>query len=86
METQRQSPNLQDLVKGNTVHLDSYSNGTFYFHLKVASDDKEELYQFSVPMKELGNSSIKTNDRAIYYKRWINRAIEDGTLTRMKYA
>jgi hypothetical protein len=37
-------------------------------------------YEFAVPLVDIGNAVLLRDDKAIYFMRWINKAIKDETL------
>lgn len=88
---------LLKLIKDNFVTFDSYRKGIFYYNLEaiVISDTQLSIdgkvtdvgtytrYQFSVPLDEVGDGTLLSEDKAIYYMKWIRRALEDKTLVKI---
>lgn len=65
-------PTLKEIVKDNTVYFDSYRAGFFYYHVTV----NNKIYQFTVDREDIGDATLKANDKALYFMRWIRKAIE----------
>jgi hypothetical protein len=68
--------NIKDIVKDNTVRFVRYRQGVAYYGVKVprAGD-----YQFPVPLEDIGDATLELEDKAIYFMRYIKRAIGDGS-------
>jgi hypothetical protein len=66
-------------VQGNPaqVHFQFYRAGHFFY--AVEDFYSSELYEFPVPMDDIGNATLNRTDKAITFMRWIRKAIEDGT-------
>lgn len=71
--------NLTELVKNNTVKLDSYRQGNLYYNI----DFKGDTYQFTVPIDDVGTATMPKEDKALYYMRWIKPSIKDNTLIKI---
>jgi hypothetical protein len=94
------APTIKELVKDNIVIFDSYRAGIFYYNvmtnerdvpvISVGSEEVEEwnteydIYQFPVPVEDIGNATLLSEDKAITYMRWIRKAMNDGTLIKLK--
>lgn len=72
--------NIKDIVKDNTVHLDRLRKGIAYYQVNV---DKIEKYEFPVPLDDIGDATLLQSDKAIFYMRYIKKAIEDGTFIKL---
>lgn len=72
-------PDIKELVKGNYVHFESFREGNFYYHLRTGMDIHTVVYQFVVPMSEVGGGTLLAEDKAIMFMRWIRKSIENGT-------
>jgi hypothetical protein len=79
-------PNLKDLVKNNTVTFHEYRKGYFYY--TIGRDDHTtksyKTYKFPVPLENLGDSTLKFQDKAIMFLSYISAAIKEGTLVEIK--
>ena len=85
--------------KPNKVVFNSYRAGFFYYtvvvnkpsipKISLGSEEIEEwipnydLYQFPVPIEDIGNATMLSEDKAITYMRWIRKAMEDKTLIKV---
>lgn len=76
---------LVDLIKNNVVEFDSYRQGFFYYNIKENAGwgEPQKVYQFPVPLHDIGNATLLKKDKAITYMRWIRKAQEDGTFTKI---
>jgi hypothetical protein len=72
--------NIVDLVKNNTVTLDSYRQGNLYYNINYNS----ETYQFTIPVDDVGTATMPKVDKAMYYMRWIKPAISENRFVKIK--
>jgi len=73
---------IKDLIyNGNTVHFAFYRQQYFYYN--VLSSRYNCHYQFPVPLDDIGTATLKSQDKAITFMRWIRKAIEDKTLVKL---
>ena len=70
---------IKNIVKDNKVEFSSYRAGIFYYNIEV--DDS--FYQFSVPREDIEGSTLQAMDRAIFFMRWIRKAISDNTFIKI---
>ena len=86
------TPTLKDLVKtGNVVTFDSYRQGHFYYNVAhctqeqlMNSDTAVTIYQFPVPIEDIGTATLLHTDKAITFMRWIRKAMTDGTFIKLR--
>ena len=75
--------NMTELVKGHRVSFQSFRQGVFYYILTTIEDVENGMkftdYQFGVPLDDIGTATLKAQDKAITFMRWIRKAIEDKT-------
>lgn len=78
--------NIKDLVsKEHVVSFDSFRAGFFYYNVyNVNKTPTGDVYQFTVPIEDIGNATLLATDKAITFMRWIRKAIADNTLTKIK--
>jgi hypothetical protein len=81
--------NIKDLVsKEHVVSFDSFRAGFFYYNVynsnKTHPSSKGEVYQFTVPIEDIGGATLLATDKAITFMRWIRKAINEGTLIKIK--
>lgn len=79
---------IKDLVKDNLVTFYKYKTGFFYYHLKIdltVNDNVENsgIYEFTIPIDDIGDATMQFADKAITYMRWIRKAKEKGTLIKV---
>ena len=71
--------NIKDLVMGNNmVNFSHYRQGIFYYY--VSRVDGTEIFSFPVPREDIGTATLKAEDKALTFMRWIRKAISDKTL------
>jgi len=85
--------NLTELVKGNFVYFDSYRQGVLYYHLLTMEEVPAEppfstkqiypKYQFTVPIDDVGNGTMRSPMKAIECLRWIRKAHEANELIKV---
>lgn len=68
--------NITQLIKDNHVSFVEYRKGFFYYRIKEPSDN---YHIFPVPLDDIGDATLKFTDKAIYFMRYIRKAIEEGT-------
>lgn len=76
---------ITEIIKDNTVEFLEYRKGYLYYVVSsYLPIDKSMLnqridYKFPVPIEECGDATFRNKDKAIFFMRYIKRAIEDGT-------
>lgn len=82
---------LKDLVRNNNiVKFDSYRAGFFYYIVEWTDLSPEESmgvpdkYLFPIPVEDIGNATLLSEDKAITFMRWIRKAIDDKTLIKQR--
>lgn len=82
-------PAIKDLIKNNVVQLNRYKSGnlfyTLYFFNKNAFDhhSAHQTYEFPVPINDVGEAEMKDEDKAIYFMRYIRKAIDNKTFVQI---
>lgn len=82
--------NIKDIVKDNTVRFDRYRHGIMYYKITVweqydpaVKDTKiPATYSFPVPLDDIGDATLHSDDKAIMFMRYIRKALDDGTFVR----
>lgn len=77
---------VKDLVKNKQVSFSKYRQGNFYYTIKVYFGEEEnefDEYQFPVPDDDIGDGTLERDEKAIYFMRWISRAMKDDTLIKI---
>lgn len=85
--------NLKNLIKDNTVQFNSYRQGFFYYNITylvkgVNTNIKDNIeygtvFQFPIPIEDIGGAFLLKEDKAITFMRWIRKAIEDNTFIKV---
>lgn len=86
---------IKDLVKNRFVEFAFYRSGFFYYNLiviltvqAIAEEEAngraiQQVYQFPVPIEDIGNATLPVRDKALTFMRWIRKAKEDNTLIKL---
>lgn len=74
-------PSISALVKDNGVEFDYYRAGIMYYLIFY----QETLYRFPVPVNDVGDASMRHADKAIYFMRWIRKAIDENTFETLRH-
>lgn len=75
--------NIKELIKDNKVEFDSYRQGFFYYNIYKKVGTAYEIYQFTVPIDDIGTATLLATDKAITFMRWIRKAINENTLIKL---
>lgn len=84
---------IKYIVNNNRVYFDSFRQGVFYYKVFVPyetedylgdKDISHDVYLFPVPLEDIGTATMLSEDKAIFFMRWIRKAIEDETLIEEK--
>lgn len=69
---------IKEIVKNpNIVKFDHFRQGKFYYNVYNPNETPEgTVYQFNVPLEEIGDSTFNGTDKAIYFMRFIRKSIE----------
>jgi hypothetical protein len=68
--------NIKDLIKNNTVHIDRYRHQHIYYRISYLGED----YTFPVPLEDVQDATLHSEEKAITMMRYIRKAIDEGTL------
>ncbi len=75
--------NIKDVIKDNFVKFSHACEGVLYYSVDV--DGK--TYEFPVDMnnkQDVGNGVFLKEDKAIYFLRWIRKAVENNKFIQVK--
>ncbi len=79
-------PSIKDLVKDNSVYLERFKSGNLFYRVTTKYQEHEDgtnariyTFEFPVPVSDIGEAEMRSRDKAIYFMRYIKRAIADGT-------
>lgn len=62
------SINIKDLVKGKTAKFVSYRDGNFLYTV--------DEFEFPVPLDDINGATLLSEDKAIFFMRWIRKHIQ----------
>ena len=68
--------NITDIVRNNTVRFVRYRQGVAYYGVDVPAAGS---YLFPVPLDDIGDATLELEDKAIYFMRYIKRAMTEGS-------
>lgn len=72
-------PAIKDLIKDNTIQFDYFRAGYFYY--MILHDGN--AYTFPVPLSDIGDATLLCDDKAIYFMRYIRKAMDEGTFVKV---
>jgi hypothetical protein len=78
-------PSIKDLVKENTVRLNRFKSGNLFYIIYLFDQKMPDnhsahrTWEFPVPISDVGEAEMRGGDKAIYFMRYIKKAIEDKT-------
>lgn len=70
--------NIKDVIKDNTVHFSHLKKGVAYYIINY----QNEPYMFSFDISEVGDGTLLAKDKAIYFMKYINKAIKEDRLVK----
>ena len=68
--------NIKDLIKNNTVTFDRYRQQHVYYRINHLGID----YTFPVPLEDVQDATLHSEEKAITMMRYIRKALDEGTL------
>lgn len=71
--------NITTLIKDNKVLFRRYRANYFYYGII----SEGVLYEFPVPLEDIGDATLPNSDKAIMFMRYIRKAIADNTLVKI---
>jgi|688.fasta_scaffold2510376_1 hypothetical protein len=78
---------IKQIVDKNYVRFVEYRKGILYYNVVVIGnglpEDECGLYRFPVPIEDCGDATFQNHDKAIYFMRYIRKAVEDGTFVKI---
>jgi len=70
--------------ENNKVKFSHYFDGALHYNvLDMKSVDGDDLYQFQVPISDTGGATFHRYDSAMYFMRWIRKALENKTILKL---
>lgn len=77
---------IKNLIQNNTVKFSHYREGNFYYNITAPLEPDEFFirnYQFIVPADDIAGATLKNSDKAIFFMRWIKKAMDENTLVKV---
>jgi hypothetical protein len=66
---------ITELVRNNKVYFSYLRQGSAFYKVSYKMKD----YTFPVPLDDIGTATLLNEDKAIFYMRWIRKAVDDKT-------
>lgn len=79
--------NIKDFINRNAhgelnpAWFEYYRSGVMYYQVWNTSD--KYLYRFPIRLDDVGNGTLDDIDKAIFFMRWIRKAIESGEIQKL---
>jgi len=67
---------IKQIIENNTAQFSFYQEGKVYYSISVEND----MYEFPIPIEEVGTGVLLRDEKAIYFMKWIKKAIETETM------
>jgi hypothetical protein len=75
--------NIKDFVTSdNAAQFDSFRAGVFYYNVQ-SMKHPFYVYQFQVPVEDIGTATLFARDKSIFFMRWIRKSIENKTFIKI---
>lgn len=71
--------NLKEIVKGTYSNLLLYRSGVIYYEVSF----NEEMYQFPVPLEDVGNASLNKVEKSMTLMRYIRKALKNNEFVKI---
>ena len=75
---------IADIVKANRAFFRRYRQGHFYYGIMLGHEDDFGLYEFPIPLDDLGDATLENSEKAIMLMRYIRKALDQGTFIKVK--
>lgn len=78
---------LKELVKDRVVRFRYYRDKELWYEVAEVPELSDHIgvyrkykpkFLFSIPLEDTGSATFSNEDRAIYFMRWIRKALENG--------
>ena len=70
---------LLDIVKDNKVNFDFLRAGIAYYKITV----ENIIYRFPVPLEDIGEATLLSEDKGIIFMRYIRKSIETNQFNKI---
>ncbi len=74
---------LKGLLKDNWVNFSHYRKGYLYYLIAEQDDESTITYSFPVPIDDIGDATFGAIEKAILFMRYIRKAQEEGSFTKV---
>lgn len=71
------SKDITPIVKNNKVKISYVTKDIAVYSFEYIRGELCGLYYFNVPLNDVGDGRLLSEDKAIIYMRWIRKAIEN---------
>ena len=77
---------IKDVVRSpNVVSFDFYRQGNFYYNVYNPNETPTgDVYQFAIPIEEVGDATFQSTDNAMFFMRFIRQALEKGEFVKTR--
>ena len=77
---------IKDVVKSpNIVSFDFYRQGKFYYNAYNPNETPDgPVYQFTIPIEEIGDATFPATEKAIMFMRFIRKAMDSGEFVKTR--
>lgn len=77
---------IKDVVsKEHVVSFDFFRQGKFYYNVyNINETPYGPVYQFVVPIEEVGDATFNASDKSVYFMRFIRKAMDNGEFVKVR--
>ena len=75
---------IKTIVKDNKAHFKYLRQGIAYYMVSIFDKTIITTYTFPVPLEDIGEASLLNEDKAMFFMRYIRKAIEDKTISKQE--
>lgn len=79
-------PTIKEIVKDNIVEFSHFASDELHYDVQIKSETKIGVlntYTFPIPISETKGATFLSQDKAIYFMRFINIALKNGTFRKI---
>ena len=77
---------IKTIVKDNKAYFKYLRQGIAYYQVSVYEKSIITNYTFPVPLDDIGEASLLNQDKALFFMRYIRKAIEEKTISTQELA
>ena len=77
---------IKDVVKSpNVVAFEYFRQGKFYYSVYNPNETPNgEVYQFAIPIEEVGDATFNKTEKAIMFMRFIRKSMEANEFVKIR--